>query len=105
MADQYTREGRDFKYIAARMGGMMEPLPYWFKLLLPLGLIRFDDNGNVEVITITGAWQLVMPGDWVVLQKGTTVPYPDPKAYIVWHVEHEDFIKVWTKVEKVCTQV
>lgn len=98
MADKYKREGRPFQYVAAQMGGMLEPLPYWFKMLLPLGLIRFDSEGNVEVPLITGKWATVMPGDWVVLQKGTETPYTDPNAYTVWHVEHEDFIKIWEKV-------
>ena len=98
MADKYKREGRPFQYVAARMGGMMEPLPYWFKMLLPLGLIRFDDDGNVEVPTITGQWQMVMPGDWVVLQKGSNLMGYWEDSYTVWHVEHEDFIKTWKPV-------
>lgn len=98
MADKYKRADRPYTYVAAQMGNAMEPLPYWFQLLVPLGLLRFDGEGNVEVPTITGAWALVMPGDWVVLQQKPKQLGWLSAEYIIWHVEHEDFERTWVKV-------
>jgi hypothetical protein len=94
----YSKAGSPFQYIAARMGGPFDPLPSWFPLLQQTGNLRYDSEHNVEVRTITGAWQSVQQGDWVVLQRA------DPKAGVgfdkcaVWHVEHEDFIKLWNAI-------
>jgi hypothetical protein len=53
-----------------------------------LGKLRFDDEGFVEVRVITGQWQQVEPGEWVVLQRGGNI----------WLAEHEDFIKLWEEI-------
>lgn len=98
MADKYRRADKPYQYIAAQMGSPMEPLPYWFKYMVQLGLMRFDGEGNVEVPLITGAWALVMPGDWVVLQKRAKEQGWLTAQYMVFHVEHEDFVKGWEKV-------
>lgn len=98
MADKYRRADKPYQYIAAQMGSPMEPLPYWFEYMVQLGLMRFDDEGNVEVPLITGAWALVMPGDWVVLQKRAKEQGWLTAQYMVFHVEHEDFVKGWEKV-------
>lgn len=61
-------------------------------------MLRYDDEHNVEVLTITGQWRMVEAGDWVVLQRA------DPAAGIgfdkaaVWHIEDEDFQKWWVMV-------
>lgn len=94
----FRRVDRPYQYIAARIGGPFDPLPSWFRLLEETGTLRYDSEHNVEVRTITGAWQSVQQGDWVVLQRA------DAKAGIgfdkptVWHVEHEDFIKLWEAI-------
>lgn len=94
----FRRADRPFQYIAARLGGPFDPLPDWFPLLQQTGNLRYDSEHNVEVRTITGAWRNVEQGDWVVLQRA------DPKAGVgfdqcaVWHVEHEDFIKLWKEI-------
>lgn len=98
MADKYRRADKPYKYIAAQMGSPMEPLPHWFKYMVQLGLMRFDGDGNVEVPLITGAWALVMPGDWVVLQKRAKEQGWLTAQFMVFHVEHEDFVKGWEKV-------
>lgn len=88
MADKYRRADKPFQYIAARLGGVFDPLPYWFRLVEENGMLRYDSEHNIEVRTITGVWRTVEQGDWVVLQRGGNI----------WHVEHEDFIKGWEKV-------
>ena len=98
MADRYRRADKPYKYIAAQMGSTMEPLPHWFKYMVQLGLMRFDGEGNVEVATITGAWSLVMPGDWVVVQKRDKEQSWLSAQFMVWHVEDEDFKRVWERV-------
>ena len=98
MADKYRRADKPYQYIAAQLGSPMEPLPYWFKYMVQLGLMRFDSDGDVEVPLITGAWALVMPGDWVVLQKRAKEQGWLTAQYMVFHVEHEDFVKGWEKV-------
>lgn len=107
-AQRFRRTDRPYQYIAARMGGPFDPLPSWFPLLQQTGNLRYDSEHNVEVRTITGAWQSVLQGDWVVLQRADR--YDDagnsigPKAGVgfdkcaVWHVEHEDFIKLWKEL-------
>ncbi|AXC36467.1 hypothetical protein HOT57_gp23 [Pseudomonas phage phCDa] len=95
---QYRRVDKPYKYIAAQMGSTMEPLPHWFRSMVELGLMRFDSDGNVEVTTITGAWALVMPGDWVVVQRRDKDQGWLTAQFMIFHVEHEDFIKVWEKV-------
>ena len=98
MADKYKRADKPFQYIAARLAGPMEPLPHWFQYMVQLGLMRFDSDGNVEVPLITGAWSLVMPGDWVVLQKRAKEQGWLTAQYMVFHVEHEDFEKTWVMI-------
>lgn len=81
----FKRADRPHKYIAARLGSFVDPLPSWFHLLEKTGTLRFDDERNIEVRTITGNWRTVEQGDWVVLQQGGDV----------YLLEHEDFINLW----------
>lgn len=92
---RFKRIDRPHEYIAARLGGPFDPLPSWFPLLEKTGTLRYDDERNVHVRTITGAWRMVEQGDWVVLQRGGdsgSIGFDKPNIY---HVEHEDFIKLW----------
>jgi hypothetical protein len=95
---RFTRRDRPFQYIAARLGGPFDPLPYWFQVLERNGTLRYDSEYNVEVRVITGAWQTVSQGDWVVLQRGGESDLAGFDKANVWLVEHEDFIKLWEKV-------
>lgn len=98
MADKYKRVDRPYQYIAARLGGPFDPLPSWFRLLEETGTLRYDSEHNVEVRTITGAWQSVSQGDWVVVQRADESAGIGFDKPTVWHVEHEDFIKLWESV-------
>lgn len=92
---RFKRADRPYQYIAARMGGTFDLLPSWFQLLEKTGTLRYDSEHNVEVQTITGNWRTVEQGDWVVLQKGgdsASIGFDKPN---IFHVEHEDFIKLW----------
>lgn len=92
---RFKRADRPYQYIAARLGGPFDPLPSWFQLLEKTGTLRYDSEHNVEVRVITGAWQMVSPGEWVVLQRADTKAGPGFDEPTIWHVEHEDFIKLW----------
>ena len=85
MVRKFRRVDRPFEYIAHRH---CDEFPSWFAVLSRAGTLRLDDAGNVEVRVITGQWQQVEPGEWVVLQRGGDV----------WRVEHEDFIKLWVEI-------
>lgn len=99
MADKYKRADKPYSYIAARLGGAFDPLPYWFRLLANTGMLRFDSEFNVEVQLITGAWDQVKEGDWVVVQRAEVNGPIGYERANIWHVEHEDFIKGWERVE------
>jgi len=91
----FKRADRPYKYIAARLGSPFDPLPSWFHLLEKTCTLRYDDERNVEVRTITGNWRTVEQGDWVVLQQGGNVDHVGFDKPNVFHVQHEDFIKLW----------
>lgn len=94
----YKRADLPYRYIAARLGGAFDPLPSWFQLLHNTGMLRYDDEHNVEVLTVTGVWRMVEQGDWVVLQQAGSHNGVRVVGAIVWHVEHEDFVKTWERV-------
>jgi hypothetical protein len=95
---RFVRRDRPYQYIAARMGAPFDLLPSWFRLLEETGTLRYDSEHNVEVRVITGAWQTVQQGDWVVLQRGGESLLTGFDKPTIWHVEHEDFIKLWKPV-------
>jgi len=88
MVRKFRRVDRPFEYIAHRFEGHCACWPSWFHAVYNLGKLRFDDEGFVEVRVITGQWQQVEPGEWVVLQRGGNI----------WLAEHEDFIKLWEEI-------
>lgn len=95
---RYKRHDRPYQYIAARVGSPFDPLPYWFRWLEENGTLRYDSEYNVEVKVITGAWQTVSPGDWVVVQRASPLGPVGFENATIWLVEHEDFIKLWVPI-------
>lgn len=87
MVAKYAKRGSSHEYIAARLGGPLDPLPSWFPVLVRAGKLRVDAvSGDIEVRVITGRWWVVNTGDWVVLQR---------EGANVYHIEHEDFVQLF----------
>lgn len=78
---RYRRHDRPrVKYVAHCVGGLLDPSPYWFQELVAKGLMK-DDGDCLKVKTITGVWQPVPQGTWVVYQENGYVWEMDSAAF------------------------